>query len=180
MHPTPTRPCFARLLNSILFAALLTMLGAGCGGENRVTVAGTVLVDGKPAMEGVRIYLSPVGNTRPADGFVGAEGTFSLKSMNNPGVMPGEYKVVLINSTESIPKPTSDPNFTPVNGDPPKDWFAHLAAVTKFLENPPVGPGWIPKLYANHATTPLRHTVTGGNKKVTFEVESTPVKAGAK
>ena len=178
MNTTNPRPVPVSLLTAMLCTGMVTLLGSGCGGEHRVTVTGTVLVDGKPAMEGARVFFSPAGNTRPADGFVKADGTFSLKSMNNPGVMPGEYKVTLINSTESIPKPTSDPNFTPVNGDPPADWFAHLALVQKFLEKPPIGPGWIPKIYADHSKTPLRYTVARGGKKAEFNVESTPVKSG--
>jgi len=142
-------------------------------------VTGTVTVDGKPAMAGVRVFFSPTGNTRPADGWVTADGTFTLKTMNKPGAMPGEYKVALTNSTESIPKPTSDPNFTPVNGDPPKDWFAHLAAVTKFLENPPIGPGWIPKSYASHTSTPLKQMVKSGRNTVALEITSTPEKPNA-
>ena len=157
---------------------MLMLVASGCGGDGLVPVTGTVPVAGKPAMAGVRVFFSPTGNTRPADGWVAADGTFTLKTMNKPGAMPGDYAVTFTNSTESIPKPTSDPNFTPVNGDPPKDWFAHLAAVTKFLENPPIGPGWIPKSYADHSKTPLKHTVARGGNKATFEIESTPVKAG--
>ena len=156
--------------------AATTLVGGGCG-NGLVPVNGSLMVDGKPAMAGARVFFSPKGNTRPADGWVTADGLFSLKTMNKPGAMPGDYAVTFINSTESIPKPGTE--FTPINGDPPKDWFAHLEAVKKFLENPPIGPGWIPKIYADHSKTPLKYTVTGGSNKATFEIESTPVKAGA-
>jgi hypothetical protein len=166
-----------RLLKPILAAALVALVASGCGSNSLVPVNGTLTVDGKPAMVGVRVFFSPKGDTRPADGWVVADGTFSLKTMNKPGVMPGDYAVTFTNSTESIPKPGTE--LTPVNGDPPKDWMAHLALVTKFLENPPIGPGWIPKVYAEHSKTPLKYTVTRGVNKATFDIESTPVKAAA-
>jgi len=176
MITTNPRPVAVSLLTAMLCTGMVVLLGSGCGGEHRLTTTGTLLVDGKPAMEGVRVFFSPMGNTRPADGFVTADGTFNLKSMNKLGVMPGDYKIVLINSTNSIPKPTSE--FKPVNGDPPGDWFAYQAAVTKFLDNPPVGPGWIPKSYANVGQTPLRWSVPKDGLKAKFEIESTPVKSG--
>jgi hypothetical protein len=165
------------LLGAIVGVAAVALAASGCGGNGLVPVNGTLMVDGKPAMAGVRVFFSPKGNTRPADGWVAADGTFSLKTMNKPGAMPGDYAVTFTNSTESIPKPGTE--LTPVNGDPPKDWMAHLALVTKFLENPPIGPGWIPKVYAEHSKTPLTYTVTRGANKATFDIESTPVKAAA-
>lgn len=157
-----------------VFLGLTLMLTTGCG-RRFAAVEGTIMVDGKPAMEGVQVFFSPLGDTRPAEGaVVGSEGEFTMRTMNAAGVMPGEYSVCLINSTNSIPKPTSDPDFVPVNGDPPRDWFAHLAAVNKFLENPPVGPGWIPKAYASHAETPLTVSVQAGRNQPVFEVQSTP------
>lgn len=162
------------------FLGLILVLGAGCG-RRFASVEGTILVDGKPATDGVQVFFSPLGDTRPAEGaVVGSDGRFTMRTMNKPGVMPGDYSVCLINSTNSIPKPTTDPDFVPVNGDPPRDWFAHLAAVNKFLENPPVGPGWIPKAYANHAETPLRFSVQAGRNEPVFEVQSTPPSAAKK
>jgi hypothetical protein len=173
----PVRRCHYGCLVSRLGWLVLgvaILLATGCS-RRFAAVEGTVLVDGKPAMEGVQVFFSPLGDTRPAEGaVVGADGGFTMRTMNEVGVMPGEYSVCLINSTNSIPKPTSDPNFVPVNGDPPADWFAHLAAVNKFLENPPVGPGWIPKAYANHAETPLTVTVQAGRNQPVLEVQSTP------
>lgn len=158
----------------------LALPAVGCNAKF-VPVEGTVLVDGKPAMEGVQVFFSPTGNTRPAEGTVtGPDGRFSMRTLNHDGVMPGDYRVCLTNSTESIPKPTSDPDFVPVNGDPPRDWFAHLAAVTKFLENPPTGPGWIPKDYAEHAKSPLRYSVVQGDNTPIFEVDSAPPKDSRK
>lgn len=162
------------------FLGLILVLGAGCG-RRFASVEGTILVDGKPATDGVQVFFSPLGDTRPAEGaVVGSDGRFTMRTMNKPGVMPGDYSVCLINSTNSIPKPTTDPDFVPVNGDPPRDWFAHLAAVNKFLENPPVGPGWIPKAYANHTETPLRFSVQVGRNEPVFEVQSTPPGAAKK
>jgi len=161
---------------SLIVLAFAMSVQAGCS-SRYVPVEGSILVDGKPAMEGVQVFFSPLGDTRPAEGIVtGADGQFMMRSMTHTGVMPGDYRVCLINSTESIPKPTSAPDFVPVNGDPPRDWFAHLAAVTKFLESPPVGPGWIPKDYADHTKSPLTYSVSRGKNSPQFEVQSLPGK----
>lgn len=171
--PPPARFPFRGPLGLFL-SWCVCLIAAGCG--RFAPVEGTILVDGKPAMEGVQVFFSPLGDTRPAEGMVvGAAGGFTMRTLNEVGVMPGDYRVCLTNSTESIPKPTSDPNFVPVNGDPPADWFAHLAAVTKFLENPPIGPGWIPKDYADHTKTPLTCSVARGQNKPVFEITSPPV-----
>jgi hypothetical protein len=171
------RLAFPDLRRAIIAFVLPALLLAGCDPERRMIVTGSVMVDGELASEGARVMFSPLGNTRPASGVVGADGTFKLMTMNNPGVMPGDYKVILINSFSSIPKPTSE--MKPVNGDPPRDWFAYQAAVEKFLAKPPIGPGWIPKSYANVAETPLRWNVPKDGVKAKFEVKSTPVKAAA-
>ena len=169
---------FATLRPGIIVIALVlpVLLLAGCDPERRVIVTGVVMVDGEQAMEGARVMFSPLGNTRPASGVIGADGTFKLMTMTNPGVMPGDYKVILINSFNSVPKPTTE--MKPVNGDPPRDWFAYQVAVEKFLAKPPIGPGWIPKSYANVGETTLRWNVPKDGVKAKFDVKSTPVKAG--
>jgi hypothetical protein len=79
----------------------LTLL-SGCGGDGKIArypVAGTVLVDGKPA-EGVVIVFCPVSGTdefmkeRPF-GTTDAEGKFTLMTFDpDDGAPAGDYKVL--------------------------------------------------------------------------------------
>jgi len=163
----------------VAFVALMPFLAlaTGCGDGLR-SVTGVVMVDGQPAMEGVQVLFTPQGNTRMAAGAVGANGGFTMKTMVSPGVMRGEYKVVLINSTASIPPPESAPatGASGVGTAPPIGWDAYVNSVQKFLGNPPKGKGWIPKFYAEVGKTPLVWSVPKDGSKATFEIssESTP------
>jgi len=150
-----------------LLLAILAIASSGCGDGLR-QVKGTVLVDGQPAMEGVRVLFVPQGNMRQADGTVGADGTFVMKTFEKKGVMPGDYKVTLVNSTKSIARPDTEVDIA--SGKPPADVFKYMAEVQKLLDSPPVGPGWIPKSYADMSKTPLRVSVPKDGPTVKFEV----------
>ena len=162
--------CWIFPRSSWLLMAILAVACSGCGDGMR-QVKGVVLVDGQPAMEGVRVLFMPQGNMRQGDATVGANGTFVMQTFGKKGVMPGEYKVALINSTKSIPRPDT-PVDTSTGTHPPADVFKYMAEVQKLLDNPPVGPGWIPKLYADMAQTPLRINVPKDGSSVKFEVPS--------
>jgi hypothetical protein len=106
-----------------------------------------------------------------ANGVVGADGTFEMMTYQKKGVMPGDYKVTMINSTKSIPQP----EFAAVpegSRTPPPGWFEWQAKVTKLLENPPKEPGWIPKSYSEPGKTPLKWSVPKDGPKATFEISS--------
>jgi hypothetical protein len=160
---------------TIRFALLLSMAVAilsatGCGnGLN--PVSGKLVVDGKPGMEGARVVFVPLGNTKMANGVVGADGTFEMMTYQKKGVMPGDYKVTMLNSTKSIPTP----EFAAVpagSQTPPPGWFEWQAKVTSLLENPPKEPGWIPKSYSDISKTPLKWSVPKDGPKATFEISS--------
>src|SRR5271165_434666 len=73
---------------------LLTAL-AGCGGGGRQPVTGKVVYKGEP-VKGGTVVLSPLasGDSKPASGEVGDDGTFSLgTNAEKDGVMTGKYKV---------------------------------------------------------------------------------------
>lgn len=156
-----------------LLSCIALSLCTGCG-TGLHDVSGVVLVDGEPAQAGVQVLFLPEGNSRVATGTVNAEGGFLMQTDQKPGVMPGDYIVTLINSTDSIPRPG-----TPIDesrGTPPRDFFAYSAAVQKLLDKPPTGPGWIPKSYADMQRTPLRVKVPDDGSSLTFEV---PANTGA-
>jgi hypothetical protein len=160
---------FNSLVRALTTAAACGMLGlvVGCG-NGLHDVSGVVLVDGMPAAAGVQVLFLPQGNSRVANGTVATDGSFVMETDQTRGVMPGEYVVTLINSTASIPRPD-----TPVDestGAPPRDFLGYAAAVQKLLDNPPTGPGWIPKSYADMGKSPLRARVPEDGRSLTFEV----------
>ncbi len=173
--PRETGRCRRTIEMAIRLASLLTVAVAivsatGCGNGLK-TVSGKLVVDGKPGMEGARVVFVPQGNTKMANGVVGADGTFEMMTYQDKGVMPGDYKVTMINSTKSIPQP----NFAAVpegSRTPPPGFFEWQAKVTKLLENPPKEPGWIPKSYSDISQTPLKWSVPKDGSKATFEISS--------
>jgi hypothetical protein len=177
-----TRRCRWNRERVIRLALLLTVAVAivsatGCGDGLRA-VSGKLVVDGKPGMDGARVVFVPLGNTKMANGVVGADGAFEMMTYQKKGVMPGDYKVTMINSTKSIPQP----EFSAVpagSQQVPPGWFEWQAKVTKLLENPPKEPGWIPKSYSDISKTPLKWSVPKDGPKATFEISSGNVaKAG--
>jgi hypothetical protein len=154
----------------LLTVAVAIISATGCSNGLK-PVAGKLVVDGKPGMEGARVVFVPQGNTKMANGVVGADGTFEMMTYQKKGVMPGDYKVTMINSTKSIPQP----DFAAVpegSRTPPPGWFEWQAKVTKLLENPPKEQGWIPKSYSEPAKTPLKWSVPKDGPKATFEISS--------
>jgi hypothetical protein len=144
---------------------------------------GQVLVDGKPAMEGVQVFLYAQGNHQGAIASCGPEGKFSVNTNGRTGLMTGTYKVVLINSFESL----KAGSFTPEEleaaqreGRPPKGWGEYQAKIEGFLNKPPTGPGWIPKAYADRETSPLTIEVPPKKRPVTIDVPSAEPAAPAK
>ena len=173
--PRKSRCCSGNREWLIRFASLLTVAVAivsatGCGKGLRA-VSGKLVVDGKPGMDGARVVFVPLGNTKMANGVVGADGTFEMMTYQEKGVMPGDYKVTMINSTKSIPQP----DFAAVpegSRTPPPGFFEWQAKVANLLENPPKEPGWIPKSYSDISQTPLKWSVPKDGPKATFEISS--------
>ena len=157
-------------LASLLTVAVTIVSATGCG-DGLKPVTGKLVVDGKPGMEGARVVFVPQGNTKMANGMVGADGTFEMMTYQQKGVMPGDYKVTMINSTKSIPQP----EFAAVpagSQTPPPGWFEWQAKVNKLLENPPKEPGWIPKSYSEPGKTPLKWSVPKDGPNARFEISS--------
>ena len=173
--PGVESPGFVR---GLLAIALLAIVSSGCGDGLR-PITGSVTVDGTPAMAGVRVLFAPLGKSRVAEGVVNADGTFAMKTFSKLGVMAGDYRVILTNSTDSVPKPDAPAPATEYvegvsGGVMPTSWDEYNRLVQKFLENPPKGPGWIPKSYAEVGKTPLKWSVPKDGPRATFEVSSSP------
>jgi hypothetical protein len=64
---------------ALCVAALLATAIAGCGGNGKASVTGTVVADGKPVTEGTLIFAPVEGTTAsPATGPIRPDGTFVL------------------------------------------------------------------------------------------------------
>jgi hypothetical protein len=166
-------------LASLMIVAVAIVSATGCG-DGLKSVKGKLVVDGKPGMEGARVVFNPLGNTKMANGVVGADGTFEMMTYQKKGVMPGDYTVTMINSTKSVPQP----DFAAVpegSRTPPPGFFEWQAKVAALLENPPKEPGWIPKSYSEPTKSPLRWNVPKDGPTATFEITSAADdKAGGK
>lgn len=154
----------------ILLVAAAIVAASGCGNP-LVPVSGKLIVDGAPGMQGARVIFHPTGNTRMAQGVVGADGAFEMQTFQERGVMPGDYVVTLQNSTASLPMPKVSEGKEGSN-QPSAEWFEWQRKVESLLANPPRQPGWIPKSYAELDKTPLRWSVSKDGPDATFEVRS--------
>jgi hypothetical protein len=151
------------LLHRILpLVGLIVLLDAATGCESSrtpVSVSGTVTLDGKP-VEGATVTFHLVRDNkegRTATGQTDKTGTFRLKTGNEDGAPPGEYKVVITKSVLADPK-LKMPDFpdTP-EGRNQRDHFVwkHYGD-----DNPPYKNS-LPDIYGDSKTTPLTCKVPG-------------------
>src|SRR4051794_21672200 len=74
-------------LTVYVFPLLLAAAPAGCGGDGKQSVTGTVTLDGKPVEEGVITFVRTDGSG--SEGAKIKDGSFQAK------VPPGKYKIQL-------------------------------------------------------------------------------------
>lgn len=71
------------------------VIAAGCGGTNMVSATGVVTWNGKPVNKAELTFI-PSGQEGPsAIATTDAEGRFALRTVENEGIVPGTYKVVV-------------------------------------------------------------------------------------
>jgi hypothetical protein len=124
---------------------ILVLPGLGGCSEppQRVPVAGTVTIDGRPLTSGLIQAVPDDG--RPAAGKIASDGTFRLESPSNEtvvqGVVPGKYRLA-ISAFEVVDEDSDDVN-----------WLA-------------------PSHYANFRTSGLEIDVTGPQEDLVIELSS--------
>ena len=141
---------------------LTVLLGAAAGCDGRrtpVPVSGTVTLDGKP-VEGAIVTFHLLGDDkegRPATGQTDKAGAFRLKTGNEDGARPGEYKVVIVKSVLADPK-LKVPDFpdTP-EGRNQRDHFLWK----HFGDDQPPYRNVLPDRYGDLKATPLTCKVPG-------------------
>src|SRR5262245_20460377 len=96
------------LRRPVRLVGLTVLLGAAVGCDGRrtpVPVSGTVTLDGKP-VDGAIVTFHLLGDDkdgRPVAGQTDKTGTFRLKTGNEDGARPGEYKVVIVRNVLAGP-----------------------------------------------------------------------------
>ncbi|MEM8945388.1 MAG: hypothetical protein AAGD11_09405 [Planctomycetota bacterium] len=83
-----------RLAAAMIVVCIFATLGCSDGRPKRVTVSGTVLIDGQPLTQGI-VQFVPEGS-RPAAGKIDASGRFTLTSYDGgDGVVLGTHRVMV-------------------------------------------------------------------------------------
>jgi hypothetical protein len=156
-----------RVLILCLFGGTVSTLSIGCKSDALVPIEGQITVDGIPVAEGTSVLLAPLGDHKPAHGKTGADGIFRVYThVPGDGVMPGEYRVVLVNSTNAIPLPDHE-----ILREDDPTYLAYLKKVEDFKNRPPTK-GTLPILYGAPHTTPLRWKIPEDGVFRKFELES--------
>jgi hypothetical protein len=120
-----------------------------------------------PVAEGTSVLLAPLGNHKPAHGKTGSDGTFRVYThVPRDGVMPGEYRVVLVNSTNAIPLPDHE-----VTREDDPAYLSYLQRVEEFKRRP-AEKGVLPIVYGAPHITPLRWKVPEDGRFMKLEIES--------
>jgi hypothetical protein len=130
--------------------ATTVFFSTGCG-DGLVDLKAHVTLDGKP-LEGASVALyggSGETRNRPASGMTDANGDVTFTTFQpDDGVLPGEYKVVVIKSPGSI-----EEEMASYDRNNPEDVKRMLARDTG--GNVAFTPSVLPRSYLDPATTPL-------------------------
>jgi len=130
----------------LLFATIMTVPWLGCsGGALESQVSGTVSLDGKAIGPGVVVFALD-GSAKPAIGAIQSDGTYSMKTSRQVGLVPGHYQIAV-----SIRE-------QPVNMQPG--------------DRPPPGKSLIPEKYESVETAGLARDVQPGLNVVDIELQS--------
>jgi hypothetical protein len=129
-----------------LLFAILLATLCGCGGYG-AKVGGKVTLNGQPLGRGVVSYY-PSGGGAAATGSIGADGSYTISTGNDEGVKPGEYTVTV---------------------------FANEAPKTGTITEE-IPKQLTPAVYADKATSPLKHTIKRGENTIDLPLTGEPPK----
>ena len=147
--------------------ALACLACIGCG-DGMIDLKARVTLDGKP-LEGASVVLYGTGETknRPAAGMTNADGNVTFTTFRpEDGVLPGDYKVVVIKSPESAQEEMA--SYDRNNPEDVKRMIAREAG-----GNVSFTPSVLPRSYLSPDTTPLECTVPSDEDPVIFALSST-------
>jgi hypothetical protein len=155
------------LLRNPCCVLVLTMVAClGCG-NGLVNLNARVTLDGKP-LEGAAVSLIGGGKTRnrTASGMTGADGIVHFTTFQpNDGVLPGEYKVVVIKTPKS-----AEEEIATYDRNNPED--LKLIMARERSGNVAYTPTLLPRAYLTPETSPLTCTVPPAEREVLFALDS--------
>ena len=121
-------------------AALPLLLLAGCGGSHGADAGGTVTLDGQAIQSGA-VSFHPTGGGAIATGTISADGRYQMRTGQQSGLAPGEYRVTVVATGEV---PAGDEEVAPPLLTPPE--------------------------YGNVETTPLTVQVQAGSNTIPIDL----------
>lgn len=145
------------LRSRIIVAWTMVVAAAGCANEGGlVPVRGKVTYKGAP-VAGATVLFMGDETTRPATAISGADGSYSLTTLDAPGAMPGKYAVVVTKT-----------DLAAATGEPPSmEEAAKMAG-----RPPPAVKNLLPAKYGDATRTPLQCEVKSGSS-VKFDISLT-------
>ena len=146
---------------------LFTILAAGCGGDELelVPVAGKVMFKGEPVDKAHIGFMRDSMNVKvegPAPAAIATtadDGTFTLKTNEEEGTVPGTYRVTVNKTTRvnmDIPNPLPD---------------GYVNDSAYMMAHGLVAEPLLPLQYSSIASTPLTFEVTSDSEGNQFEIE---------
>jgi hypothetical protein len=163
-----------------ILAALLALVGAGCGNPTK-PVKGVLTLDGQP-FEGAAVVFSPAGESgSPAYGRTNKHGAFVLSTYKQgDGALPGDYRVVVSFQPTSDEARTLLKNFDGDKASPQERQQVMkkmMGLMGKYARDYAAGktkPSPIPAVYGDFTKTPLRQRVPVEGKVVLDLHSKTP------
>jgi hypothetical protein len=97
---------------SVFAVALVSLAALGCEAKHSSTVSGKVTYGGAPLTHGT-VTFSPQGEGRIAYGEIDASGNYTVRTLNDQGMVPGDYGVSIIAPGEAPASDIPPPLITP-------------------------------------------------------------------
>ncbi len=135
--------------SSALFACLVCVALAGCGGAYNATASGNVTLDGNVVPRGT-VSFSPTGPGPAAYARIEEDGSYSVRTGREEGLPAGDYQVTVISN--------------------------ELSSVTQTAQGgpPPAGKPITPLWYRSKDSSGLMFTVEPGSNEINLELKSQP------
>lgn len=169
-HPSPSEEVLVVPIFRFQLCSAAIVLGifacVGCN-DGMVKLNARVTLDGKP-LEGASVSLYGEGESRnrPAAGMTNADGIVTFTTFQpNDGVLPGEYKVVVIKSPNSV-----EEEMASYDRNNPEDVKRMIARETG--GNVAFTPSTLPRSYLNPQTSPISVKVPPDEEVVEFALTS--------
>jgi hypothetical protein len=187
LDPSPPTGLVERLLREVRYFTELSMRAfrvltgavllcglAGCG-DKPVKVSGVLKMDGTP-VEGATVVFTTEDGSKSFSGSTDSAGNFELSGPQQPGALPGNYKVV-VTKRKAITNEKMSPG-----GDDYKKQMEKMMKEGKgktgpanpFVSGGSESKSELPAIYGAANTTPLTQKVPPDTQPVVIDIKSKP------